>query len=259
MFRSSNPTLNPKFYSQARSFGVGESMTIQGTVNKCFILLFLIFVSASWVWGKFMQAIPAFGGEQAAAESIAAVMPFVQFGGIIALVLIFVTVFKLQWSPITAPLYAVCQGFALGGFSAIIKLNYPGIAIQAILLTFGTLFALLMAYKTGFIKVTQKFRLGVISAFFAIFAIKMVDFIMGIFGANIPFIHGSSMVSIGFSLVVVGIAALFLVLDFDRIDKFSSQGLPKYMEWYGALSLMITLVWLYVELLVLLSKLRGRR
>jgi len=259
MFRSSNPALNGKMFSKSRSFGVGESMTIQGTVNKCFIMFALILVSASWVWVRAMQPVGPFETEQAVARSVAAIMPIARLGGILGLVLVIVTMFNLSFARYTAPLYAVCEGLFIGGTSAIFEIYYPGIVIQAVGLTLGTLFCLLTAYKSGMIHVNQKFKRIVYSAFGAIFLIYIVGFFMSFFGATIPYIHESGPVGIGFSLVVVGIASALLVIDFDRIQAYASQGLPKYMEWYGALSLMITLIWLYIEVLILLSKLRGGR
>jgi len=259
MFRSSNPILKQNIFSDSRNFGVSESMTMQGTVNKCFIMLFLMFLSASWVWGKIMQPISPFADSQIVAKNIASVMPFVLGGGIVGFILVLITCFNVQISKITAPIYAVCEGFVLGGFSAILEQRYPGIAMQAVALTCGTFFCMLTAYKTGFVKVTEKFKMGVISALMAIVFVRVVSFIMGFFGSGIPFVEGQGMFAIGFSLIVVGVAALFLILDFDRIDNYSKLGVPKYMEWYGALSLMITLVWLYIEMLRLLALLRNRR
>ena len=185
-------------------------------------------------------------------------MPFLIGGGIGGLILALVTVFKREWSGFTAPAYAVCEGLVLGGISAIFELKFPGIVMQAVALTFGTLFCLLMAYKTGLIRVTEKFRLGVFVATAAIALVYLVSFVLGFFNLQVPFMVGSGLVSIGFSLFVVGIASLNLVLDFDFIEHGAEAGAPKYMEWYGAFGLMVTLVWLYIEILQLLAKLRGR-
>jgi uncharacterized YccA/Bax inhibitor family protein len=159
---------------------------------------------------------------------------------------------------VTAPIYAVLEGLFLGGISAIFEMSYPGIVIQAVALTFGTLFCLLAAYKSRLIKVTENFKLGIVAATGAICLIYLVSIIMGFFGASIPMIHSSGPLGIGFSLFVVTIAALNLVLDFDFIERGSEMGAPKYMEWYGAFGLVVTLVWLYIEILRLLSKLRRR-
>lgn len=258
MMRSSNPALNAKAFSGMARTSADGAMTLQGTVNKTLTLLFLLVLSASYVWGKVMQpAAPMFGEE--APNMMASVGPLMMtgvFGGLIAA---FVTIFKKEWAPITAPIYAVLEGLAIGGISAIFEMQYPGIVMQAVGLTFGTLFCLLMAYSSGLIKVTEKFKLGVVAATGAVFLIYVVNMVMGLFGASIGMIQSNSMVGIGFSLVVVGIAALNLVMDFDFIEKGSEMGLPKYMEWYGAFGLMVTLVWLYLEMLRLLGKLNSRR
>lgn len=259
MMRTSNPALNPSIFAGARADTGSGAMTIQGTVNKCFILFFLLLLSASWVWGKLMQPVPVFGDEAAAGQSAAMVMPFIIGGAIAGLILAMVTIFKLPWAKFTAPAYALCEGLVLGGISALFEKSYPGIVIQAVALTFGTLFCMLALYKSRIIKVTDKFRMGVASATGAIFLVYFVGWILSFFGRGIPMIHGSGMIGIGFSLLVVGIAALNLVLDFDIIEKGAQQGAPRYMEWYGAFVLMVTLIWLYMEILRLLAKLRGRR
>ena len=158
----------------------------------------------------------------------------------------------------TAPIYALLEGLVLGGLSATIELRYPGIAIQAVGLTFGTLFVLLMAYRSGLIKVTQKFRLGIVAATGGIFFFYLAEMLLGFFGIQFTSINGAGPIGIGFSLVIVAIAALNLVLDFDFIEQGVQYGAPKYMEWYAAFGIMVTLVWLYLEILRLLSKFRSR-
>jgi uncharacterized YccA/Bax inhibitor family protein len=169
-----------------------------------------------------------------------------------------VTTFKKEWSPVTAPIYALLEGLALGGLSAVIDLRYPGIAIQAVGLTFGTLFVLLLAYRSGLIKVTEKFRMGIVAATGGIMLFYLLQMLLGFFGVQFVSINGSGIVGIGFSLFVVAIAALNLVLDFDFIERGVQYGAPKYMEWYGAFGIIVTLVWLYLEILRLLSKLNRR-
>ena len=158
----------------------------------------------------------------------------------------------------TAPIYALLEGLVLGGLSATIELRYPGIAIQAVGLTFGTLFVLLMAYRSGLIKVTQKFRLGIVAATGGIFFFYLAEMLLGFFGIQFTSINGAGPIGIGFSLVIVAIAALNLVLDFDFIEQGVQVCAPKYMEWYGAFGIIVTLVWLYLEILRLLSKFRSR-
>ncbi|VAX36381.1 hypothetical protein MNBD_UNCLBAC01-1022 [hydrothermal vent metagenome] len=260
MMRTANPALSAKTFTQVRSFEQGQTMTLQGTVNKSIILLTLLLVTASWVWGKVMQPVPMFEGfEGQAVRSSFNVMPFIMGGFISGLIAAIITIFKKEWAAVTAPIYALCEGLFLGGISAMFEMRYPGIVIQAVALTFGTLFALLMAYKSGMIKATENFKLGIVAATGAIFLIYLVSFIMGFFGASIPMIHSSGPIGIGFSLVVVTIAALNLVLDFDFIEQGAEMGVPKYMEWYAAFGLMVTLVWLYMEILRLLAKLQSRR
>lgn len=261
MMRTANPALNAKVFNQARSFGVGESMTIQGTVNKAGFLLFLLVASASWVWGKAFEPQPMFEtiGEVQRTGISSAVGGMIALGAIGGLITAFITIFKKQWSNVTAPIYAIFEGLMLGGISSYFEMKYPGIVLQAVALTFGTLFCLLGAYKSGLIKATENFKLGIVAATGAIFLVYMVGWIMSLFGGSIPLIHGNGIVGIGFSLVVVTIAALNLVLDFDFIENGAEMGVPKYMEWYAAFGLIVTLVWLYLEILRLLAKLNSRR
>jgi uncharacterized YccA/Bax inhibitor family protein len=170
-----------------------------------------------------------------------------------------VTIFKQNWSPVTAPIYALLEGFVIGGLSAMLEQQFHGIAMQAAGLTFGTLFCLLLAYSSGMIRVSENFKMGVVAATGGIMLVYLASMILGFFGHTIPYIHDSGPIGIGFSLLVVGVAAMNLVLDFDLIKSAAERGAPKYMEWYGAFALMVTLIWLYIEMLRLLSKLRSRR
>ncbi len=243
--RTSNPILNVKTFGGVRGTVAQGVMSIQGTVNKTGLLLILLLASSSWVWGRTFAGAPAQG-----------VIMVGFFGGLAAAL---VTIFKKTWAPITAPLYAVLEGLALGGISAIYEAQFPGLVIQAVALTFGTLAALLMAYTSRLIKVTQNFRLGITAATGGIFLVYMANMVLGFFGIQMPFLHDTGPLGIGISLFIVTIAALNLVLDFDFIERGSKGGLPKYMEWVAALGLMVTLVWLYLEILRLLAKLRGGR
>jgi len=173
-------------------------------------------------------------------------------------VLALVTVFKKEWSPVTAPLYALLEGLALGGISSFLDTAYPGIAIQAVGLTFGTLFVMLFLYTTGVLRATRKFVIGVVAATGAIFLVYMADFVMGFFGRNVPLLNDSGPWGIAISGIIVVVAALNLILDFDLIERGVQAGAAKYMEWYGAFGLMVTLVWLYLEILRLLAKSRRR-
>jgi len=216
MMRTANPALNAKTFQQVGDFGTGATMSLQGTVNKCFFLLFLLVLSAAWVWGKVSQPGPLMEGlEGQSTQMSQTFFPLMIGGAILGFIFAMVTIFKKVWAPVTAPIYALCEGLFIGGISALFELRYPGIVIQAVALTFGTLFCLLTAYKSGMIKVTENFKLGVVSATGAIFVIYLVGMVMRIFGTSIPFIHESGLIGIGFSLFVVTIASLNLVLDYD--------------------------------------------
>ena len=248
--RSGNPMFRSNAFQPDATFDETDStqrMTLAGAINKTGILLVLCLVSAGYVWNQFFQS-----------SEPAAVNGLMMLGLLGGLVMAIVTIFKRQWAGLTAPAYALLQGLALGGISAMFELQYPGIVIQAVGLTFGTLAVLLLAYKTGLIKPTENFRLMIVAATGGIALLYLVSFVMGFFGSSVGFIHSNGLFGIGFSLFVVAIAALNLVLDFDFIEAGAEQGAPKYMEWYGAFSLMVTLVWLYLEILRLLAKLRSR-
>lgn len=264
MFRSSNPTLKEGLFSNSGILADGQVMTIQGAVNKTLIMLFLLVAGAAWVWmgitPLLSRAAEASQGTMAAiaSQGNSMVLPFAIGGFFVALILSFVIAFKPDFSPYLAPVYAGAEGLALGGISALIEFRFPGIVMQAVLLTFATLFCLLMAYKTGIIRVTEKFRLGIFVATAAIGILYLINMVMGFFHASIPFISGGGFFGIAFSMFVVGIAALNLILDFDLIERGAESGAPKYMEWYSGFALMVTLVWLYIEILNLLMKLRSR-
>ena len=249
--KSTNPALSTKVLEQFGRPGQvqsGDVMTVEGAISKTAFLTFLVVVPAAWVW---MQVAGSGGAAQAA-------MPWMIGGTIGGLVAALVTVFKKEWSPVTAPIYAALEGLALGGISAVLNTRYPGIALQAVALTFGTLICMLIAYRTGLIKVTNKFRMGVVAATGAIALVYLVTMVLSLFGVTVPFVFGGGTIGIVISLVVVVVAALNLALDFDFIEQAAGVGAPKYMEWYAAFGLMVTLVWLYLELLRLLSKLRSR-
>lgn len=219
-------------------------MTIAGTVNKTAMSLVVLLVAAMYVWGKGAQGqLPMFW----------------VWGGVIGgFVVAMVTAFKPVWAPYTTPLYAALEGLALGGISYVFEQMYPGIVAQAVFLTFGTLGALLFAYRSGIIRATENFKLGVFAATGGIGLVYLLSFVLGFFGISVPLIHSSGTFGILFSVFVVVIAALNLVLDFDFIEQGAERGAPKYMEWYGAFGLLVTLVWLYLEILRLLAKLQSR-
>ncbi len=238
MFRSGNPALSQKTF-QDLTKSSGGVMTLDGTVNKTAISLLLLMLAAYYTFTQ---------------QNLSLIWPGFIGGFVVALV----TIFKKEWAPITVPIYAVLEGLALGGVSAVYAHAYTGIVQQAIFLTFGIFFTLLFAYKTKVIKPTENFKLGVFAATGGIALIYMISIVMSFFGGEIPMIHDSGPIGIGFSLFVVVIASLNLVMDFDFIEEACENGAPKYMEWYGAFGLLVTLVWLYLEILRLLAKLNGR-
>ncbi len=256
LMKTSNPALGENTFRTLAGAGYGgmidetTRMTLNGTVNKTGILLLCAIATAAWTWSLFLPE-----------RDFSAIAPLMMLGGIGGFICAMVTVFKKEWSAVTAPIYALLEGLVLGGLSAMMDLRYPGIAMQAVSLTFGTLFVLLLAYRSGLIKVTEKFRLGVVAATGGIMVFYFLEMLLGLFGVHVAAlsaVNGSGPIGIGFSLLVVGIAALNLVLDFDFIERGVQYGAPKYMEWYGAFGIMVTLVWLYIEMLRLLSKLRSR-
>lgn len=247
-YRTGNPTLNSQTFSGLSP--TAEAMTIQGTVNKSFLLLILCVASAAWLWSQVYGAVEP--------SQLGTLQLWMIGGALGGFIMALVTVFKKSWAMVTAPLYALLEGLFLGGLSAMLEFQYPGIVIQAVGLTFGTLFCLLLAYTSGLVRATENFKLGIVAATGGIFLVYMASFVLGFFGINIPFIFGNGLIGIGFSLFVVVIAALNLVLDFDFIENGAAHGAPKYMEWYAAFGLMVTLIWLYIEILRLLTKLRSR-
>jgi uncharacterized YccA/Bax inhibitor family protein len=246
--RSSNPALQLEAFDGKRWSSVsGATMTIQGVVIKSFLLLSVVLLAAAWTWNAFFAA-----GQVAAVQGWMMLGVFGGFG--IALL----TVFKPAWAFWTTPVYAAFQGLFIGGISSILEVQFPGIAIQAVSLTFGTLAVMLTIYGTGLIQVTDRFRIGVVAATGGIALFYLVTIVLSFFGVSVPFVFEGGTFGVLFSLFVVGIAALNLLLDFDVIERGVSSGLPRSMEWYCSFALMVTLVWLYIEFLRLLSKLRER-
>ena len=238
-YRSGNPVLSKTTFLNTSE--VSETMTINGTVNKTAISLLLLVGTGYLTFNTINPGILIALG----------------IGGFIIAI---ITVFKKEWAPITVPLYAILEGGLLGGISFMYNSIYDGIVTDAIFLTVGILLSLLVAYRTGYIKPTENFKLGIFAATGGIAIVYLVNFIMGFFGSSMGVmqIDNASPMSIGFSVVVVIIAALNLVLDFDFIEEGAEKGAPKYMEWYAAFGLMVTLVWLYLEILRLLAKINSR-
>lgn len=253
LMKTSNPALSDKTFQNLPGSGYGgaldlsERMTLGGTVNKTGVLLVCAAITAAWVWHLFMQS-----------RSLADVSSYLLLGVFGGFIVALVTTFKKEWAPVTAPVYALLEGLAMGGISAMLDFRYPGIAIQAVGLTFGTLLVMLLVYSSGMIKVTDKFRIGLVAATGGIMLFYLAQMVLGFFHVRFLAVNGSGTIGIVFSLFVVAIAALNLVLDFDFIERGVQYGAPKYMEWYGAFGIMVTLVWLYLEILRLLAKSRSR-
>ena len=243
-FAMSNPALSPNSFSEVR-VGGAQPMTLQGTVNKSVILLALMILPAIYTWQKVVE-----GGGNA--------IPWLVGGVIGGLVFALITIFKKDLAPVTAPIYAFCEGLALGGISALYETRTHGIVFLAVLLTTATLLGMLGLYTMRIVRATEKFKLGVFAATAGIALTYLVTLGLSLFGIHVPFVFDGGGFGIIFSLVVVVIAALNLVIDFDVIEQGCLQGAPKYMEWYGAFGLMVTLVWLYLEILRLLSRLNRR-
>lgn len=252
--RSGNPALNDATFGRLSDFTGADTatMTIRGTATKTLVLLGLCVGAAGFTWGMVWSAVQG-------QATVGTVYPWMIGGLIGGLVFGLATGFMPRWAAITAPLYALAEGLFLGGLTAVFEVKYPGIAIQAVAATFGTLFALLMAYQSGVIKATENFKLGIVAATGGIAVIYLAGFVLSFFGMSVPYIHQPNWIGIGFSAFVVIIAALNLVLDFDFIENAANQGAPKYLEWYGAYGLMVTLVWLYIEILRLLAKISSSR
>lgn len=245
--KTGNPALKEGVFT---SYHTSEkSMTVDGAINKSFILLLLVMATAFWSWSFTMPAI---------LKNPNVFSPLLLFGAIGGFVVALVTIFKKEWSPITAPIYAALEGIFLGGISATFELKFPGIVLQAMTATFGTFAALLFIYKSGLVKVTDGFRTGLFAATGGIFAMYLIVFILGFFGVNMPYLHDSSPLSIGISIFVIIVAALNLILDFDAIEQGAKAKAPEFMEWYCSFSLLVTIVWLYIEFLKLIAKIRSQ-
>ncbi len=244
LIKTSNPALSAKTF-QNHLAASGEAMTLQGTINKTGLLLFCAFAAAAWTWHL--------------ALTQPASLPAWLWGGTLGgLAFALVTVFKKTWAPATAPLYALCEGLALGGLSAVLNQTYHGIALEALEATLGVTVIMLMLYTSGKLRATPKFTMGVVAATGGIFIVYMIDMALGFFHAGVPLLNSSGPLGIGISVVIVIVAALNLILDFGFIETGVHAGAAKYMEWYGAFGIMVTLVWMYIEILRLLAKLNQR-
>jgi uncharacterized YccA/Bax inhibitor family protein len=256
MQQSGNPVLKNSLLSQfPAEHGVGQTMTLRGAMNKVLTCLVLVVVSALFTWNQYISVLNATHNPAAA---MSATSLYLWVGLIAGLILALATSFKPMWSPVTAPLYAVAEGLFLGSISAMFNTTYPGIVIQAVLLTFAVMLVMWFLYRSGIIRVTNKLRTGIMAATGGVFLFYMVTMVVGFFGVHTGNLFYGSKLSIGISLVIVAIAAFNLLLDFDLIYRGANSGWPHYMEWYSAFALTVTLVWLYLELLRLLANLNSR-
>ena len=249
LFKSGNPALSEKNFQTLYTDSYGETMTMRGTLNKFGFMLLMLMGTAYYSWKEFAE-----GGN---------VQPLIWTGLIGGLVTAFVIIFKKEWAGYLAPLYALMEGLFLGAISAMYNNAFaakaPNIVMNAVGLTFGTAIAIYFLYSFKIIQATEKFKSVIFAATAGIAIFYLLSMVLRLFGIDMAFLHEGSLMGIGFSLVVVVIAALNLILDFDRIEQGAAAGAPKYMEWYGAFGLMVTIVWLYMEILRLLSKLSDRK
>ncbi len=243
---TANPAMSEAAYRRSGlAANPTQAMTVQGTVLKTAILVVILLTTAAYTWAQ------AEAGHSTVAYGLLIA------GSIGGFIVALVTIFNPKISPFTSPIYAALEGLVLGAISAVFEAAYPGIVIQAVGLSIGVLAVMLFVYGTGIIRATEKFKIGVVAATGAICLVYLVSMVVSLFGSHVPYIHDSGPIGIGFSLVVVVIAALNLILDFDFIEQGVKQQAPKYMEWYGGFSLLVTLVWMYLEILRLLAKLKG--
>ncbi|MEP6466692.1 MAG: Bax inhibitor-1/YccA family protein, partial [Parafilimonas sp.] len=251
LFQSSNPTLSQKIFNGSITQNEDGIMTVRGTINKFGFLLFMVLAGAAYTWYLY------YNNQQ---QTMTTLMWVGIIGGLITVVAIS---FKPTLAPYLSPAYGILEGFFLGAISAILneafRDKYPGLVMQAVGLTFGVAIAMFLLYNFRIIKATQRFKSIIFTATAGIAIFYIITLVLGMFHVNIPFMYDSSALGIGLSLFIVAIAALNLIIDFDMIEKGADMGAPKFMEWYGAFGLLVTMVWLYVEILRLLSRFGGRK
>ncbi|MFT3682951.1 MAG: Bax inhibitor-1/YccA family protein [Ferruginibacter sp.] len=249
LFKSGNPFLSEKVFQATTATNYAETMTLRGTLNKFGFMLLMLLGSAYYSWKEFTQ-----GGN---------VTPLIWIGFIGGFILALVIIFKKEWAPYLAPAYGLMQGLFLGAISAVYNMAFakqaPNIVMNAVGLTFGVAIAMYLLYSFKIIKVTEKFKSIVFTAIVGLAIFYLIAFVLRMFGVPMAFLHEGSPIGIGFSLIVIAIAALQLVLNFDMVEQGAEAGAPKYMEWYCAFGLMVTIVWLYLEILRLLAKLNDRK
>lgn len=248
--QTSNPVLGRKIFDSVSGvYSESESMTVRGAINKTLVMFFLVAASAFFVWQKFFGAFAA----EDPAMAVSAVRGYMFVGGFGGFVIAMIASFAPRKAAFFVPIYAILEGMFLGGLSATFEAMYPGLVIRAILLTFSVFFVMLMVYRQGIIKVTSGFKRGIIAAVGGVTLVYLISWIAGLLGFNFGLVNGTGSMSLIFSIIVVGIAAFSLMLDFDFVEKNAALGVPKYMEWYSAFGLMVSLVWLYINMLRLLA------
>lgn len=245
LFESNNPVLGEKTFQEASHTQYSEAMTLRGTTAKMGFLLALVLAAAVYSWGQFASGFN--------------ITPFVWGGAIGGFVIALIITFKKEWAGYLSPAYAIAEGLFLGAISAVYSNLYDGIVLQAVGLTIGVFIAMLVLYQAKIIRATERFKSVMYTAVAGIAIFYLIAFVVRMFGMDIPFLHEGSMLGIGFSIVVTAVAALMLIINFDMIENGIAQGAPKYFEWYAAFALMVTLVWLYLEILRLLSKLSSSK
>ncbi len=256
IMKSGNPTLSEKIFSRSATEASAEVMTVRGAINKFGFLIFMVIGGAAFTWNQYNNQLSI----ETASHSI---IPYLWGGLIGGLICALAIIFKPTWSPYLAPVYGLLEGLFLGSISAVLNdafaEKYPGLVLQAVGLTFGVAIAMFLLYNFRVIRATEKFRSIIISATMGIFIFYLITLVLGLFHVNMPFMYDASPLGIGISLFVIAIAALNLILDFDMIERGAEQGAPKFMEWYGAFGLLVTIIWLYIEILKLLSRIAGSR
>ncbi|MDA3879556.1 MAG: Bax inhibitor-1/YccA family protein [Prolixibacteraceae bacterium] len=253
--KTSNPIFGSRIFEKAQStYAREERMTLNGTINKTALAILFVFASAYFVWQKFFAVFdPANPGAVSGS-----VTTYIAIGGIGGFIVAMIAAFSPKRSGFLTPIYAILEGMFLGGLSAMLEAQFPGLVVKAVALTFMVFLSMLVLYRQRIIKVTGKFRRGMISAMMGLLFFYLASWIAGMFGANISYLSGGGTFGLIFSLIVTGISAFSLLLDFDFIERGAAAGAPKDMEWYGVFGLLVSLVWLYVNILRLLSIFAGR-
>lgn len=247
--RTANPVLGDGVWGRHAEAGDGaRAMTVQGTINKSLLLVAIAVATAGFVWLRFLGA----------ERDFSAVSPFLIGGAIGGLILSLAICFKPGAAPFVSPLYAACEGLFLGGLSSLAEMRFKGVVLQGVALTLGLFICMLVLYTSRTVRATPAFTRAVVLCTSGIMLVYFASFVLRLFGVSMPYLHEGGPLGIGFSLFCVGIAAFNLILDFDLIERGADRGAPKHMEWFGAFALLVTLVWLYIEVLRLLMKLQKR-